>query len=121
MIIVDTSVWTEHLKKKNPTLVKMLENELVASHEIILGELALSTTKQRMNLLELAFWLPTLESAEMLDVVEFIEVQRLHGKGLGLNDCHILFAAYTNGLKVYTHDAALAKEAKRIGVAYTGG
>ena len=41
MILVDTSVWVEHLRRRSAGLAGLLDQGLVACHPFVIGELAL--------------------------------------------------------------------------------
>ena len=53
MILVDTSVWIEHLRKGNPTLSALLDQNHVVIHPWIMGELACGNLRNRSQLLRL--------------------------------------------------------------------
>mgnify|MGYP000373619471 FL=1 len=47
MTLVDTSVWIDHLRRKNAELVEALGKGMVYMHPHVLGELALGNLQQR--------------------------------------------------------------------------
>ena len=52
MILVDTSVWVDHLQRGNNGLAERLLGGLVCTHPYVIGELALGNLKQRATVLE---------------------------------------------------------------------
>ena len=47
MILVDTSVWIEHLRADNVLLAGLLNSGRVLTHPFVIGELALGHMRQR--------------------------------------------------------------------------
>ena len=47
MILVDTSVWVDHLRSGDARLAGLLERDAVASHELVIGEIACGNLKKR--------------------------------------------------------------------------
>jgi len=50
------------------------------------------------------------------EVLACIERNHLHGSGLGYTDVHLLASAMLTPVRLWTVDAALAREAKRLGL-----
>ena len=90
MILVDTSVWIEHLRSKEEAIVSLLENELVGIHPFVIGELACGAIKNRGLILELLDDLPKFPIASDNEVRELIESRRLYNRGIGWVDAHLL-------------------------------
>ena len=51
MILVDTSVWIDHLRSGETMLAGLLDDGEVLSHPFIIGELALGNLRQRESVL----------------------------------------------------------------------
>ena len=83
MILVDTSVWIDHLRQGEPALVQALIQTQVVIHPFIVGELACGNLHNRQNLLELLQALPPVKTAMDQEVMQFIESQKLMGRGIG--------------------------------------
>lgn len=47
MILVDTSVWIDHLHRANHRLADLLERDEVVVHPLVIAELSLGTIKRR--------------------------------------------------------------------------
>lgn len=121
MILVDTSVWVDHLRRGEPALAEALENGEVAMHRFVLGELACGNLPDRARLFSWLSELPSAPLASHPEVLALIERRHLMGKGLGFVDAHLLAAALLateDGMRLWTRDAALDGVAARIGVAY---
>ncbi len=118
MILVDTSVWISHLRGGNPKLEKLLDDGDVSCHPFILGELACGNIKNRTEILSLLSALPKSELLDNPEILLFIEMNNLMGKGLGLVDIHLLASAILSGIALWTLDAKLKREAHILNVHY---
>jgi predicted nucleic acid-binding protein len=113
VIIVDTSVWIEHLRRGNPELAEALERGEVLTHPFVIGELACGQIRNRRELLDLLGALPGAVVASDEEALLFIEEHALMGKGVGYIDVHLLASvALTAGTRLWTMDGALARVAK---------
>ena len=90
MILIDTSVWIDHLHRAEPDLVALLERNDASVHPMVIGKLALGTIADRDRFLELLSALPTAVEATHAEVLGFVAERRLHGLGLSLVDAHLL-------------------------------
>lgn len=120
MILVDTSVWVDHLRASDPTLVQLLDTAQVVMHPFVLGELALGNLPQRSLILGTLQLLPQATVASNEEVLSFIDRHRLVGLGIGYVDVHLLAATtLTAGASLWTHDRSLRDVAKRLALAAT--
>lgn len=118
MILVDTSVWVEHLRQGNDELARLLNLQQVLLHPFVLGELTLVSLQQRTTLLEALQNLPQALVASAGEVFGFIAAHDLHGVGIGYVDVHLLASArLTPGSALWTRDKRLVAAAMRLGVA----
>jgi len=117
MILVDSSVWVEHLKKGSAELRKALEGEEIFTHPLVLGELSLGNYKNRSEVLELLFFLPKAVVASDEEVLGLIEKSALYGKGLGWTDVNLIASSLLSRCKLWTYDKALISESKRMKLA----
>jgi len=117
MILVDTSVWIDHLHRTETGLVALLEEAEVCIHPMIIEELALGSLRDRDVVLSLLSDLPSVPVADHDEVLQFTEAQVLYGTGLSLVDVHLL-AGLRLGTTVTlrTRDRKLRFAAKRLGV-----
>lgn len=118
MVLVDTSIWVDHLRRGNPRLEELLSSEIVTCHPFIVGELACGRLRNRERILALLQALPSARKAEDDEVLRFIDTHRLMGQGIGLVDVHILAAAQLSSLLLWTADKALQTVARRLRLAY---
>lgn len=117
MILVDTSIWVDHLRQGNDELAALLEADEVACHPFVTGELACGNISNRDELFLLLSALPQLPKAKDAEVIEFIGRHRLMGKGLGLIDIHLLASCAIAGVGLWTRDGRLRRAAFIVGLA----
>ncbi|MDP9191467.1 MAG: type II toxin-antitoxin system VapC family toxin [Acidobacteriota bacterium] len=121
MILVDTSVWIDHLHKAIPRLVEALESQEVLSHPFVIGELACGEIKMRRAILGLLSDLPSNVVATDDEALFFIERHRLMGKGIGYTDVHLLASVFlTDGVQLWTRDKRLAAIADQLRIGFAG-
>jgi predicted nucleic acid-binding protein len=124
MILVDTSVWVDHLRRRDRALAEALENGEVAVHPFVVGELACGNLPDRANVFRLLEELPPAPLASHPEVLSLVERRRLAGKGLGFVDAHLLASTLLgarDAMLLWTRDAALQAAAVSLGVAYRPG
>ncbi len=114
MILVDTSVWIDHLRHGNVRLVDLLLTERVLCHPFIVGEIACGNPRNRGEIVQLLNALPQAAVAEHAAVLDVLESHRLYGKGIGWVDAHLLTSALHERCGLWTLDRQLAREAKRL-------
>jgi len=111
MILVDTSVWVEHLRSGTIGLDALLNDGQVACHPFIIGELACGNLKNRKEILALLQDLPMASCAHDDEVIKFIDDHKLMGKGLGYIDIHLLMSALLTRIPMWTLDKRLQETA----------
>lgn len=117
MILVDTSVWIDHLRKGDERLAQYLDAAQVMAHPFVTGELALGQLGNRQRVLDALRALPQAALATDDEVLGFIERQRLHGLGIGYIDAHLLAAAHlTPDTRLWTRDRRLHAAAERLAI-----
>ena len=109
MILVDTSIWIDHFRSGNARLHELLHEGEVATHPMILGELACGNLLKRAETLRLLNRLPKIPQAPDHLVLQSIESQRLFGKGVGWIDAHLLTASLLSSVPLWTLDRRLAR------------
>lgn len=117
MILVDTSVWIDHLHTADTDLVAILEAGLVVQHPMVVGELALGSLHERARFLSLLSALPRTPLATHHEVMTLVERESLYGRGLSLVDAHLVASLrlLPEGV-LWTRDACLRDAAKESGV-----
>lgn len=117
MILVDTSVWVQHLRAVDKALVRLLDLGLVLGHPFVTGELALGNLRQRELVLSDLQDLPQAHVATAEEVLRFIDRHRLHGIGIGYVDVHLLASARLSaGASLWTRDKRLQAAAEKFGL-----
>ena len=116
MILVDTSVWIEHLRTGSERLRSLLYNEQVLCHPFVVGELACGTLHNRPEILSMMRALPQAHVAEQEEVLRFLEARRLYGRGLGWVDAHLLASTLLTGCTLWTLDKPLRRAAAALDV-----
>ena len=117
MILVDTSVWVEHLRHGLPRLATLLQEGKVMIHPWVIGELACGNLRNRQQVLELLLGLPMATVASDTEVLLLIERELLMGRGIGYIDAHLLASARLSHCRLWTQDRRLAAVAQGQGLA----
>lgn len=121
MILVDTSVWIDHLRSGDAGLVRLLENDQVLTHPFVVGELAFGNLNQRKIVLEALGALPKATMATDAEVLHFIDEKVLFGRGIGYVDAHLLAATQLySGARLWTRDKRLHELTLSLRLAATG-
>ena len=115
-MLVDTSVWIDHLRNRNDRLSAQLEAGEVWIHPFVIGELACGSLSERLKVLRLLSALPGAPMAEHDEVMRFVEMHGLFSKGLGWIDMHLLRSAQIVHLPFWTLDKRLAAVAHDLGL-----
>lgn len=119
MIVVDTSVWVDHLRIGLPSLVDALDDGLVLMHPFVFGELACGNLKNRTEVLQLLGDLPAAPTVTDAEARAFIERRSLMGRGIGYVDVHLLAAtALAVATRLWTRDRRLLDAAMKLDLAY---
>ncbi|TWB20473.1 hypothetical protein FBZ89_107184 [Nitrospirillum amazonense] len=119
MILVDSSVWIDHLRAGEPTLADLLSKRQVLTHPFVVGELALGSLRQRDVVIASLQDLSEAVVAYDEEVMQFITQQNLFGLGIGYIDAHLLVAVrLTPGALLWTRDKRLNGLAQRFSVAF---
>jgi predicted nucleic acid-binding protein len=117
VILVDTSIWVDHLRAGNMMLAELLEAGRVLTHPFVIGELALGALRQRVAVMTALLDLPSAIVATEAEVLAFIDRHALFGRGIGYVDAHLLAAArLTAGTEVWTNDRKLHRVAEDLGM-----
>lgn len=120
MILVDTTVWVDHLRADDAQLSALLLSNQVLMHSFVIGELACCNLRNRDELLTLLVDLPQAPVASDAEVLFFIERHRLMGRGIGYIDAHLLAATALSdaGTSLWTRDRRLATLATELQLGY---
>ena len=100
MILVDTSVWVDHLRKSEPVLNTLLNGNNVLMHSMVMGELACGYMHEREQALDSWHSLPKINELSHERVILLIETKKLMGRGIGF--CGYALALFGNMLSGFT-------------------
>jgi hypothetical protein len=114
-VLIDTSIWIDHLRQRDVRLAQLLEDGLAWTHPFVIGELACGNLARRGEVLELIGELPSVPVADHDEVLAFVERRRLMGRGLGWVDMNLLASAAIAGVHLWTADKNLAAVARILG------
>jgi len=118
MVLIDTSVWINHLHTKNLDLETLLLETQVVCHPFIIGELACGGIKNRKEFLSLLSDLPTSPVVTQEEYLHFVESNELMGKGIGFVDAHLLASTRLYRTTLWTADKHLQKVARNLKLSY---
>lgn len=120
-VLVDTSVWIRFLSNRAPYAVeldRLLSRDEVSGHEFVYGELLMGDKGGRKALLANYERMDQAPIVPHADVVAFVRGRKLHGRGAGWIDVHLLASALVGRLTLWTTDPALATLAKELRISY---
>ena len=118
-VLVDTSVWIRFLANRAPyaaQLEELLSRDEVCAHDFVYGELLIGDVGGRKQLLEHYEQMHRAPLVPHADVVAFVRGRRLHGRGIGWIDAHLLASSLVGRLTLWTTDPRLAALARALGV-----
>jgi predicted nucleic acid-binding protein len=93
LILVDTSIWIDHLRSADAKLQTLLQNDQVVTHPCIRLELALGSISSREKVLANLALLPQAPVVASGELFTLIEHEMLHRRGIGLTDLQLLCCA----------------------------
>lgn len=114
MVLVDTSVWIDFLSDSELLLSDLLVEDKVLVHPFVIGELRLGNIPKRKNFLSLIENLPQSSVATNEEVTHLIESNKLHAKGIGFTDAHILASSMIDDVPLWTKDKRLHAISKKL-------
>ncbi|WP_241341737.1 type II toxin-antitoxin system VapC family toxin [Burkholderia cenocepacia] len=119
-VLVDTSVWVEHFRRPLPALIQLLRVDNVLTHPLVILVLTCGTPPEpRARTLGDLALLRQTRLATPGEVADWIERERLYGRGCGAVDCTLLASVLlTSSTRLWTRDRRLAQLAEKFGVHY---
>ena len=118
MVMVDTSIWVDHLREGSHHLEELLLDTKVVCHPFIVGELACGNIKNRNEFLSLIQTLPVAPVIDLNEFLYFVDQNRLMGKGIGFVDIHLLASALLSEIPLWTSDKKLKSVLTELNIAY---
>ncbi len=117
MILVDTSVWIDHLRKPQVKLQQLLQNDEVVMHPLVRLELALGSIANRETFLADLSLLPQVPLAETDELFHLLELRKLFNRGIGVTNLHLITSAlFDKTLSIWTRDRRLGEMAEEFGL-----
>jgi predicted nucleic acid-binding protein len=118
VILVDTSIWVDHLRGGNGMLAALLNAGMVLTNPFVIGELSLGALRNRKGVLTALSDLPLTVVATDAEVLGFTDRHALFGRGIGYVDAHLLAATrLTPAAQLWTNDRRLHAVADAMGLA----
>jgi predicted nucleic acid-binding protein len=118
MVLVDTVIWIDHFNFSDQKLEYLLNENDVATHPYILGELACGNIKNRKIIFTYLNALPSIPEISKEEFYLFLDQHRLFGIGLSFIDIHLLASALISHCLIYTRDKILLASAIKLKIAY---
>jgi len=116
LVLADTSIWVDHLRKGNTLFAEMLAESAILMHPCVIGELAMGTLKNRAEILRFLQAMPEAEAATDDEVLHVIGSKQLWGLGIGWIDAHMLASTLlTAACALWTLDGPLRNVAAKAG------
>lgn len=117
MILVDTSIWIDHLRRADEKLQELLLNDEVITHPLIRLELALGSIANRDVVLADLSRLPQVPVARTEELFGLVELRKLYRRGIGITDLHLLASAlFDKSISIWTRDRRLGEIAAELGL-----
>ncbi len=120
-VLVDTSVWIRYLSNRAPygeAVAALLARDEVLAHDFVYGELLIGDKGGRKQLLASYARIDHAPVIEHAEVTAFVRARKLHGRGVGWIDIHLLASALVAGVPLWTADPALAAAARELNISY---
>ncbi|CAE6810106.1 type II toxin-antitoxin system VapC family toxin [Paraburkholderia haematera] len=115
MILVDTSVWIDHLNASDSMLISLLAEQRVLAHPYVIGEISLSGLRDREIVVGALLDLPRASVATPEETFYLIEREGLFNRGIGYVDTSLLASARLQpGTTLWTRDKRLKKVADEL-------
>jgi predicted nucleic acid-binding protein len=121
MVLVDTSVWIRSFAGREPfvqELDRLLSTDQVVGHELVYGELLIGDRGGRAKFLSGYNRIFQAATVRHEDVVAFVEARKLHGRGVGWSDVHLLASALVSRVRLWTADSRLSAIADELDVSH---
>jgi predicted nucleic acid-binding protein len=118
VILVDSSIWIDHLRSPQPSLEALLAAGRVVCHPFVIGELACGHLRQRQKMLAQLGELDQLPVVSHDEALAFVEARALAGRGVGWADVHLLASALVARAQLWSRDKRLAAVAAELGLVF---
>jgi predicted nucleic acid-binding protein len=117
LILVETSIWVDHLRSRDARLARLLDDHQISTHPFVVGELAVGNLRNRDEILLMLNSLPVTAVASHDEALRFISNFSLAGRGLGYIDVHLLAAvSLTPETSLWSKDQRLRAVAEHLSI-----
>jgi hypothetical protein len=117
VILVDTSVWIDHLRSPDVKLRELLHNDEVVTHPFVRLELALGSIATREKVLADLALLPQAPVAAADELFSLVELRTLSRRGIGITDLQLVCSAlFDKSISIWTRDRRLGDIADELGL-----
>jgi predicted nucleic acid-binding protein len=117
LILVDTSVWIDHLRSADAKLQSLLQNDQIMTHPYIRLELALGSMASRENVLADLALLPQAPVVAAEEFFGLIDHKKLYRRGIGVTDLQLICCAiFDKSILIWTRDWGLSEIADELGI-----
>jgi predicted nucleic acid-binding protein len=118
-VLVDTSVWVGHFKRRNELLAGLLEDGMVICHPHVVVEVACGTPPHRRAIVHMLAELESVPVATHEELLTLIERQPLYGRGCGFVDVSLIASVLlSENTLIWTLDKRLDMAAAELGRSY---
>jgi len=118
VILLDASVWIDHIRSADRRVFELLDAGKVLCHPFVIGEVAMGQFRNRSAVLSDLRRLRIAEIASHQEVMTLVERRSLFGKGIGYVDAHLLAATFlTPNASLWTRDKSLKEAARQLKLA----
>lgn len=117
MVLIDTSIWSDHLRRHDAAMAAQLEAGGVLVHPYVIGEIACGAFPHRSEALALMNTLSSAPVVGQTELLAFIDRHALAGQGVGFVDIHLLASALLAHAALWTRDRRLGNAAVALGIA----
>lgn len=120
LILVDTSVWVDHIRRPVPALAALIGARRCVLHPHVLGEIALGNLPDWRRRIAQLRSLPSVEPIADGELLEMIDRLGLQGSGLGFTDAHLLATVVKEAdMRLWSLDKRLAARASALDVGWS--
>ena len=116
MILVDSSIWIDHLRQADRELQRLLDLDEVLCHPFVVGELACGHLRGRAAFVAQLQALPQAPVCTHEESLALVERHALAGRGIGWANVHLLCSTLlAHPAALWTRDKRLATAAAELG------
>lgn len=117
MILADTSIWVDHLHKADARLGRLLGDDSIGCHPLVIEELAIGRLHDRLAVVAMLGNLAAFPVLDHEELMAFVDHRSLWGRGLSAIDAHLIGSvALQPGGQLWTRDRRMKAAAQDAGL-----